>query len=461
MELRSRKPTRARYPGLRRQFRSNRGEMAALFLATLVASSLVAQSFPVPALQWYQSVGGSGTSTAVGVATDPQGNLYIAGNTTSLDLPTVKAIQKQAGASPLTRIDTASGAAQKLLSPLLSAANSITADPGNPQTLYALSAGLLSRSTDGGTTWTLLPAIKTGSRPNAVAVDSTKGSTTPYAAVAQFGIFKTLDGGATWTAINNGIPTTSVQGIDMYNHLTLVTGINATQIWIDPKSPASIFASTDSGLYRSADAGASWTASLGRSFPGIPRALIRSRPGTIYTQGSKSTDEGLTWAPFPSHHCGSDRSGSLSQRYAVLRWSLRRLHRPLPKRRRGGDVVPGVSRRGPIGYARSQAAGHLCLHSGYRVCANGRWFYHLHKIGPTPTLSFLQVGQLVISGPEFVCSQRSQYGRYRDQARPKRQGDLLNLLRRRGGSDTAVGMAVGPDGSAYITGQTSSPDFPP
>jgi len=117
---------------------------------------LNADSSSAPTLQWFKTVSGSGMSSVAAAASDGHGNFYIAGSTTSLDFPTAAAAQPNAGGSPLTRINTSSGAAQKIYSPLLAAATGITEDPSNPQTPYAASPAALLRSTDSGTTWKAL-----------------------------------------------------------------------------------------------------------------------------------------------------------------------------------------------------------------------------------------------------------------------------------------------------------------
>src|ERR1035438_10810439 len=67
---------------------------------------LNAGSSSAPALQWFKTVSGSGTSAVAAAASDGHGNFYIAGSTTSLDFPTAAAAQPNAGGSPLTRINT-------------------------------------------------------------------------------------------------------------------------------------------------------------------------------------------------------------------------------------------------------------------------------------------------------------------------------------------------------------------
>src|ERR1700682_4155566 len=94
-----------------------------LILFAAVGTNLSADPMRAPVLQWYKTVSGSGVSDVTAVGTDSQGNLYIAGNTTSLDFPVLSAAQSKAGGSPVTRIDTASGSSQKLYATGLAAAS--------------------------------------------------------------------------------------------------------------------------------------------------------------------------------------------------------------------------------------------------------------------------------------------------------------------------------------------------
>ena len=52
--------------------------------------SAAAESPEASVPQWITALGGAGASIATAVAADSQGNPCIAGNTTSLDLPTVQ-----------------------------------------------------------------------------------------------------------------------------------------------------------------------------------------------------------------------------------------------------------------------------------------------------------------------------------------------------------------------------------
>src|SRR5713226_1913534 len=150
--------------------------MRKLPVLVLLTISLSADPMRAPVLQWYKTVSGSGVNDVTAVGADSQGNLYIAGNTTSLDFPTVAAAQSKAGGSPVTRIDTTSGSSQKVYAPGLAAVSSIAVDPEDSNILYATVSRLVMRSSDGGNTWTTLPTFPSVAAVNSVTVDPTNGN---------------------------------------------------------------------------------------------------------------------------------------------------------------------------------------------------------------------------------------------------------------------------------------------
>jgi len=240
--------------------------------------------------QWVQQVGGSQGQTIAGVATDPQGNTYVVGNTSSLDLAVKSAVQASPGGSGLVRID---GPVQwqNLYSAGFPAVNALATDPTNPQTLYACIASRLSRSTDSGASWTTVANFD--ATINSVAVDPSAGNIL-YAGTSGDGVLKSIDGGVTWTPINNGIAADSSDG------KTYAFGI-----WIEPRNPSVVFGNTGSGVMRSSDAGATWKVTIQ---PGNLNSLNgltfdSSTPGRIYVATVyailKSTDDGVTWGALP------------------------------------------------------------------------------------------------------------------------------------------------------------------
>lgn len=83
-------------------------------------------------------------------------------------------------------------------------------DPVNPQIVYAgtrVGSGV-QKTIDGGATWVAvnngLVASGQSVRVIALVIDP-KATSTVYAATSGFGVFKTSDGGANWTPLNNGL----------------------------------------------------------------------------------------------------------------------------------------------------------------------------------------------------------------------------------------------------------------
>ena len=127
-----------------------------------------------------------------------------------------------------------------------------------------------------------------------VAIDPSNTSTL-YAGSFGCGVFKSTNGGASWAAANSPITASST----------------VRTLAIDPSNPKVIYAGTANGVFRSADGGGSWVESsagltgviggFAISSPSI-RALVldrSSKPATIYAETQvgvfKSSNEGAQW----------------------------------------------------------------------------------------------------------------------------------------------------------------------
>src|SRR5207249_2489162 len=95
-------------------------------------------------------------------------------------------------------------------------------DPTTPSTLYAATrSGGVFKSTDGGGSWTDVNMGLTNLDVHAVAVDPTNGNVvyagvTPHSFPGATGIFKSTDGGGSWSPASAGVET------------------SVTAFWIDP-----------------------------------------------------------------------------------------------------------------------------------------------------------------------------------------------------------------------------------
>lgn len=120
--------------------------------------------------------------------------------------------------------------------------NVLMVDPQAPSTVYAGTTKGLFKTTDGAQSWTRIGEQLPDQFISWLVVDPATPHTL-YAAGRE-GVAKSVDGGATWRMVNKGLTTTNIR------ILTL-----------SPHDPRTIYAGTNgSGLYRSTDGGESWTA---------------------------------------------------------------------------------------------------------------------------------------------------------------------------------------------------------
>ncbi len=178
----------------------------------------------------------------------------------------------------------------------INAVGALTVDPNDPSgnTIYAgtgeanasadSAAGVgLYKSTDGGDTWTGplgkpvfngraigTIAVKPGDS-NTIYVGITRGvrgfnstdgggvSLIPGA--AQWGLYKSTDGGATWTFIHNGAASTASCSVALdATNTTPCSPRGVRRVLVDPSDPNTIYASSYArGIWRSNDGGATWT----------------------------------------------------------------------------------------------------------------------------------------------------------------------------------------------------------
>ncbi len=151
-------------------------------------------------------------------------------------------------------------------------------NPGTPTTIYAGSHfGGIYKSIDGGNSWSF--SGLTNLWVQALAIDP-KTPATVYAGTWARGAYKSTDGGASWNAIGPGLERFG------YDIKTLV---------IDPNTPTTIYASGSDGVYKSTDGGITWSSRITR---GPALAIDPATPTTIYAGGLglfKSTDGGANW----------------------------------------------------------------------------------------------------------------------------------------------------------------------
>ncbi len=216
-------------------------------------------------------------------------------------------------------------------------------DPTRPMTLYAGGAGLF-KSTDGARTWSKPIAGLPLTEVHALAIDPNGG--TLYASGSRprppedcggydpqgacppiTGVFKSSDGGDTWSAVNThdilalavdpaspttlyeagiGIVSKSKDGGTTWSESDLAWyDWEVTTLIIDPQVPATLYAAANGKLFKSTDGARSFSRdglSIGLGDVSVGTlAIDPTTPSTLYAGTStsgvfKSTDSGKTWA---------------------------------------------------------------------------------------------------------------------------------------------------------------------
>ncbi|MCX6628339.1 MAG: hypothetical protein NTW28_12005 [Candidatus Solibacter sp.] len=207
----------------------------------------------------------------------------------------------------------------------------IAVDPRNADKLFVAVLGHpygpnaergLYRSTDGGLSFQKVLGKDENTGASEVQIDPTHPDTV-YAALwearqgpwensawtdAGGGMFKSTDGGTTWRALTNGIPS----GADGFTQANIaISPSNTSRLY------ASIATSNGTGIYRSDDAGEHWARATTDARPAgrigggdlsVP-TVDPKNPDTVYVASTvtwKSTDGAKTWTGFRGAPGGDD-----------------------------------------------------------------------------------------------------------------------------------------------------------
>jgi photosystem II stability/assembly factor-like uncharacterized protein len=209
----------------------------------------------------------------------------------------------------------------------------IALDPLNQGTVYASSYELsqiglgIYKTMDGAISWSYVgPGLMIGSlpRPASLMVDPQHPKTI-YSLYSGQGIWKSTDGGATFGAINTGLPRSPGFPPGEVSIRTFAIDPQDSSIlyaWTETchqsavTGPFSIFTCANAGLFKSANGGADWE-QAGPALPdggdGAALVIDPKNSATMYTlSGSvfRSTDRGATWSAL--------NSGQSTQRFTSL-----------------------------------------------------------------------------------------------------------------------------------------------
>ena len=168
--------------------------------------------------------------------------------------------------------------------------NVITVDPNNQDVIYiGAPAGGIWKSTDGGATWTPLSDELLQIGVSAIAIDS-RNSNVIYIGTGDddagdsysIGLLKSTDGGTTWNST----------GLSFSNTSSFIN-----EVYLDPSNQDKVFVSSNQGFYKSTDAGANFTKTLNQNLndikikPGDSNIIYAVNDNDVY----KSINNGETF----------------------------------------------------------------------------------------------------------------------------------------------------------------------
>ncbi|MBA2702609.1 MAG: SBBP repeat-containing protein [Blastocatellia bacterium] len=238
--------------------------------------------------------GGGGYDYPVAMTGDSSGNVYLAGQTSSLNFPLQNAFQGAHGGAPQGFFKSSDGGTNWNLSRNNLPSThvlSIAVNPTTSNTVYIGTFGGVYKTTDGGANWNRTGPIPT-SAVRQLLIDPT-ATNTIYAGTTS-GVFKSTDGGNTWIARNNGLASPNVAPD--------VRGLS-----LHPSAPNTIYACGFGGIFKTTDGGANWTAitnGLPTNFsaattngivvdPSAPNTVYVTIPG--FQRVYKTTNGGANW----------------------------------------------------------------------------------------------------------------------------------------------------------------------
>jgi uncharacterized protein (TIGR03437 family) len=423
-----------------------------------------------PELVFTKYFGGSGSDTPRAIATDAQGNIYIAGTSNSIDFPATNGFQVKVQ-PPLAAI-SANGATISHLP--VGSESSILAIGGTSDgsVLYAIAPAATYVSSDHGATWTQNAPLQTASSTpsisslltpstiNNISVDAVDPSRV-FVATSR-GLFFTSQGGQSWFLYDYQLPSGP-------------TGpVNAAWVAVSPTDHLTTYVATTqpAGLFKTTNAGVSWT-QLTPSYPGqsssntpYPYVVTLAPNGTdlfvIDTNGTlvKSTDSGSTWQALSPQHYGaltlvidpSNASNVYLLDYAGIEASSDG----------GMTFTKLMGLPGPQGTT-NRLAVDPTTGTLYFTSTGSNAIYAIPAGGGAPQpllLSTPDIHTLVTVGSQVYAGFDTPTVPFVAKWDPTGSNLLFSTFFGGSRGDSVAAMAIDPQGNPTLVGSTTSPDFP-
>jgi uncharacterized protein (TIGR03437 family) len=267
------------------------------------------------------------------------------------------------------------------------------------------------------------------------------------------GLFKSTDAGATWTAINNGLTGTYATDIEISN----------AGIVVDPFQTSHLLVVTGHGEFQTTDGGATWSP---YAFQYDAIAFDPSNKGIVYASEPvgeietvfKSTDDGVTWTAI------SSISGPVFE-LLVDPHNSSNLYVGSPSGifKSTDSGVAWTALRVPSPYAVAQLTANPAQpNTLYALFYNG--LSETTDGGSTfsPLAPGLNVRSFAVSsnGASIYLATQAANNVFVTKLDPTGQTILYSTYIGGSVSDQTAGVAVDGQGDVYVTGTTQSPDFP-
>ncbi|MDX2034932.1 MAG: FG-GAP-like repeat-containing protein [Blastocatellia bacterium] len=409
--------------------------------------------------------------SAQSIAVDAGGNAFVAGTTSATDFPIANLTNARIG-RPLYKTTNAGGNWSAVTgAPPSNQVLAFAIDPKTPTTMYAGTTTGVYKSANGGATWTrpgtgefaALPSIDIEIDPvdTNIVYSATGGS-----------VLRSNDGGVTWQVKYNGV-TNAFQNFDLA---------------IDPKSPKNLYVGTEIGVFVTNNGGDGWgplnNGLSGIGFPNPPRvrkiAIDPVNSSTIYISTSrnvfKTTDSGAIWNP-----ANTGLGGGLSEAplIAIDPASPQTLYAALLtglyKSTNGGGnwsainnglsaVINGLTTVYRINALAIDPTSPMTLYAG----TNGFGVFKSVNGGASWSASNTGLNNRLVSALAIDRASAATLwagtnaGADLLVAKLAPAGNALGFFKVLGGyeNDFVRGLALDKAGDVYLAGQTSSPNFP-
>jgi len=416
-------------------------------------------------------IGAVGTTSGFAIVLDGAGNPYVAGSETGSGFPVTPSAINPGGIFKST--DGAANWVPSNLGLLYNQVNAIGIDPVNPANIYVGTGRGIARTTNSGATWQV--SLDSFDEIVAFAINPLEPATL-YAGSTQ--VLKSTNSGVSWFSSSKGLEKPAKGSTNIL--------FTINKLAIDPISPETLYAGTESGVFKTSDSTETWRSiNSGLGEIAINDLILDpSNPATLYVATSsgvfRSTNGGSQWKTYNDGLTNLTANALAADSITPTSFYLGMADGKVFKRTQAGtnwilldtrliDTNSFFSNSVPLQSITGLAVDPLTpttLYAGTRgglfksVDGGTNWSIFANGLPGLPIAAFaidpkspstLYVGTFNnFAGTEAFLTKFN----------PELTSVIFSATIGGSGADQAVGLAVDGAGNAYIAGPTTSPDFP-